>query len=736
VLKNVLISILLIVAMLIPITRSGLDMNKTFSALAHTNNTNGSIYDKNDTQTVSSSTVTAIPSMPPPFQISDGHGYAPALAYNSVHDEYLAVWWNPWHIYAQRMTSRGELVGDEITIYYSSNRNKDPSVAYDPGNDRYLVVWLHEVTSSNWDVYGRFIPWDGNNPTSNEFVIDSSTIDSSNTPKVVYALNPQEYLVVWEDYSSGWPEYRIRGRRIMASGGGMPAKFLIADNPSANRSHPDVAYNLARNEYLVVYDNYYYGTNNENIYGKRFTYNEIVLGGGEFSIASWPDDELKPAVAACHLADQYFVTWTSNQVDSAKVYGRFIDGDGGIEQVQQIASPTTGYPFTQAPIACLWGVQYLITWESLEIGTHVGISGRYAYWDFTFNPIFEIAEPHDPHRESPAIICGSDNCLAAWEEYDSSLNAEIYGRIIGDTKPKADFSINPLNGNMSTLYQFDASASNDIEDPSSNLEVRWDWEDDGFYDTNWSTTKNATHQYTLPCFASLMFVNVRLQVRDSSGLKDSIIHTLGVGNTPPIAGFTVTPPIGDNTTYFEFDASSSSDLECATSDLEFRWDWESDGTWDTNWSTNLITIKNFNTASYGWYNTRLEVRDSPGLTDEILGGFMIDHAPIADFTVSPTSGDTNTIFQFDPSSSSDPDLGPPPCYALHTRWDWEDDGIWDTGWGMCSQIVEHTFNFPGTYTVRLEVRYVEPSLRDSTTRQVIVSMGSNGLYLYLPLIIR
>jgi len=50
-------------------------------------------------------------------------------------------------------------------------------------------------------------------------------------------------------------------------------------------------------------------------------------------------------------------------------------------------------------------------------------------------------------------------------------------------------------GDPTTL---DATASFDFEDPSFDLEARWDFEGDGVWDTSWSTNKTATHVYPEP----------------------------------------------------------------------------------------------------------------------------------------------------------------------------------------------------------------------------------------------
>ncbi|MBN2425183.1 MAG: hypothetical protein JXR46_09850 [Calditrichaceae bacterium] len=84
------------------------------------------------------------------------------------------------------------------------------------------------------------------------------------------------------------------------------------------------------------------------------------------------------------------------------------------------------------------------------------------------------------------------------------------------------------------------------------------------------------------------------------------------GNTAPVASFTITPDSGSTTTLFEFDASGCSDTEDELSSLSVRWDWESDDTWDTEYSSvKQITYK-FN--AQGYYTVRLEVKDSGNLT--------------------------------------------------------------------------------------------------------------------------
>jgi len=123
------------------------------------------------------SSSTAAPSAPSPLlgnelviSARSSDEYGPDIAYNSNHNEYLVVWENIWpsghhNVCAQRVSGDGRLLS-WFAVSSNSNKQMNPSVAYDPVHDRYPVVWAYEVwgNDSDWDVYGRFIQWNGPMP--------------------------------------------------------------------------------------------------------------------------------------------------------------------------------------------------------------------------------------------------------------------------------------------------------------------------------------------------------------------------------------------------------------------------------------------------------------------------------------------------------------------------------------------------------------------------------------------
>ncbi len=100
---------------------------------------------------------------------------------------------------------------------------------------------------------------------------------------------------------------------------------------------------------------------------------------------------------------------------------------------------------------------------------------------------------------------------------------------------------------------------------------------------------------------------------DDCGWVDNLTLSSAV-QQPPVAHYEIFPPTGDITTVFEFDASGSSDPDDPEAVLLARWDWDGDGTWDTEWSEQLLAYHTFDTPDE--YTVRLEVMDSDGLTDD------------------------------------------------------------------------------------------------------------------------
>ena len=99
--------------------------------------------------------------------------------------------------------------------------------------------------------------------------------------------------------------------------------------------------------------------------------------------------------------------------------------------------------------------------------------------------------------------------------------------------PTVDFEWTPNSSDTTTVFTFTAQASDDHDQPSA-IQVRWDWNGDGTWDTPWTTTKTATHT-----FSAAGDYTVVVRAIDSGGLTTSKSHVVSVIALPP-------PPNGTN----------------------------------------------------------------------------------------------------------------------------------------------------------------------------------------------
>ena len=105
---------------------------------------------------------------------------------------------------------------------------------------------------------------------------------------------------------------------------------------------------------------------------------------------------------------------------------------------------------------------------------------------------------------------------------------------LSNSPPEADFSVDPADGNVNTIFEFDASGSTDQDSDSASLSVRWDWTDDGVWDTEFLTEKTIKYQYLDPGPYT-----VRLEVRDDRGLTGQKTLELAVPEGHSGDGFIV-----------------------------------------------------------------------------------------------------------------------------------------------------------------------------------------------------
>jgi hypothetical protein len=179
--------------------------------------------------------------------------------------------------------------------------------------------------------------------------------------------------------------------------------------------------------------------------------------------------------------------------------------------------------------------------------------------------------------------------------------------------------------------------------------------------------------------------NYRTSPTTRTGIKTAPDISFSVDPDPN----TAQPP----STVYTFDASATSDEEDYNASLDFCWDWEDDGG-----GCDATTEVADHSFSGGWHTVRLTVTDTDSLTNTLTQDVLVGYPPTATFTITQPSW---SQVDFDPSGTDDVEDDPG---DLEVRWDWEGDGVWDTGVYSVTDVVTHTYANIGRYwpTIRVE----------------------------------
>ena len=196
----------------------------------------------------------------------------------------------------------------------------------------------------------------------------------------------------------------------------------------------------------------------------------------------------------------------------------------------------------------------------------------------------------------------------------------------------------------------------------------------------------------------------------STGTKDEEKPTVSISNPlnnsewPEGTIITIKVETADNEGIAKVEFYIDGMLVSTDNTLEYDYEWDT----DSQIGSHTIQAKAYDTNGNVGNSGTIYVK----ITNEL---------PVALFTVSPSSGDTATVFQVNASTSSDTEDN---VTALEVRWDWEADGTWDTDYSTV-KTAEHTYSVDGTMRIRLEVKDTDDQT-DTTSLQINVDSAIPG----------
>ena len=332
-------------------------------------------------------------------------------------------------------------------------------------------------------------------------------------------------------------------------------------------------------------------------------------------------------------------------------------------------------------------------------------------WDF---------ETDDSTAQNPTHAYSSDGIYTASltveeADGDSSTASKNITVSAANEPPVADAG-DAYSGDEYSAITFDASGSSDPDGTIATYE--WDWESDETYD---ETTASPTINHT---WNDDYTGTVTLRVTDDWGKTDISTASVQVNNVPPTLTGTADQS-GDEGSAITFTAGTVSDP--GADSFEYRWDFNSNGTYDTVWSSS-------NTASNTWNDdytgiVTVEVRDDDGGTDTDTCSVTVNNVvPSAD-AGGPYSGTVNEVITF-AGNASDPGAD-----TLTYEWDFEYDGETFTTdvSGVDLKNPSHTYTAVGDYTVGLRVKDEAGGISAIATAPVNVNPAAPTAYVNIEL---
>ena len=253
----------------------------------------------------------------------------------------------------------------------------------------------------------------------------------------------------------------------------------------------------------------------------------------------------------------------------------------------------------------------------------------------------------------------------------------------GQAVPVADFAGQPLSGRSPLPVDF--------QDLSTGVPDQWFWD---FGDGTTSTQQNPSHTYTAPGLFT-----VSLTVSNELGADQDVrVAYVAVDVIPPIAAFSQTPSSGVSPLTVSF-------VDESTGGLPSTWLWDfGDGT------TSVLSNPSHTYTFAGSFDVSLTVSNAYGsdsLTKsaEIVVDFV---PPVADFSGTPTSGNSPYVVSFSDESSA----------GVATSWQW----FFGDGGSSTLQHPAHTYTAQGTYSVTLTAGNAYGS--DTLTKSNYITVGA------------
>lgn len=380
-----------------------------------------------------------------PFIIADQDvdTVSPAVAFNSIFNQYLVVWYNdrPGYddIYAQVLDKNGQPAGNWHPIAFGTGAERHfPDVAFNPNYNEYLVVWEQvDEATGGYSIRGRRVDTNGM-PVGSEIPIATPTTvgGTATTPKIEHAYAAGKYLVIWNNHTQGSLSSDIFGQLVINDGKLDGSSLVISQGTTGvSMGEADLAYNRRMNEFLVAWDQLDKGANLNDVFA-RIVRPDHTMPPKPLEIARYTASSTSPTVAALPIAatdGQFLVAWELHYAANDRdILGRLVDGNSTVANWTIDIARTNLDESNPAAVGNERLSQYLLTWNKPTAPPIVfnGIWGR----AFT-----TAGNPAGSEKWTGGVLANNSvaaagdlgDYLVVFDDLTLTANRDIYGRLWG-----------------------------------------------------------------------------------------------------------------------------------------------------------------------------------------------------------------------------------------------------------------------------------------------------------------
>ena len=229
-------------------------------------------------------------------------------------------------VFAQRYSSAGETIGDEIVVNTTTTgRQDDPVVGID-GSGNFVIAWEDNSTDSA-EINARRFDSAGN-PIGNSFVVNTTTDEDQDTPEI--AMNADgEFVITWESDGQDGDGDGVFAQQYNSAGEKIGNEIAVNTTTTGKQDDPLVGIDDDGN-FLIVWEDEGLDGDRDGIFGQYFDNTGAKLGN-EFQINATSEGDQDDLAVAMGSNGNAIVAWESLEQD----------GDGEGVFAQQLAVPAS-----------------------------------------------------------------------------------------------------------------------------------------------------------------------------------------------------------------------------------------------------------------------------------------------------------------------------------------------------------------------------------------------------------